>query len=329
MTKRIRVSTFLKKLGEGISEPLIVLGDDNERYILKNQKVESKEGFVEFNCMFLNEILSSRIANYLDVPVPKFAIAELDKRILENGPALRFFHRFTEGTHYASKEIANTESNLRENFKMLKDMGKPYISRTWNRFYESIVNKEDIAKIIAFDLLIANFDRYNNTGNLLVAKTENGRKLFSIDHGHAFFGPVWNTDKIGSLKSAGISKEYLDLFINSFLMIYPNKGYMGGLGEVFRAIENNIDLENCLNHSFQLVVHKIESIQESIVNDWFNDIPDIWFVDKISQSGFYKHFLLNQKSLVRWLIQAMADRGAFSNYRGGNLQWIEKIAGTV
>lgn len=329
MIKRIQVSTFLKQLGEGISEPLVILGDDNERYILKNQKIMFDGNLVELDCMFLNEILSSRIAMHLKVPVPDFAIAELDKRILENGPSLRFVHRFTEGIHFASKEIANTEHNLEENYSLLMQMGKPYIVRTWNKFYDDIVNGADVAKIIAFDLLIANFDRYNNTGNLLIANTEEGRKIISIDHGHAFFGSVWTTGRMSDMRAVGLNRDYFNTYVNKYLMYSPNEGFMGGLGEVFRAIESKVELSECINHSFKSIVHEIESISETDVDEWFKDIPDSWFKDKNNQIGFYKHFILKQKDIVRHLIQIMAERRAFTNYRGGDLQWIEKHVGTV
>ncbi|MGG6309766.1 HipA family kinase [Paenibacillus macerans] len=308
------------------SEPLLILGDDNERYILKNQKVSPQE---EYDCMFLNEFISGQIALHLGVPTPEFAIAELDKRILENGPSLRFVHKFTDGVHFASKEVPNVEANLEENYAILMQMKKPYITRSWNKFFEDISNPQDVAKIIAFDLFIANFDRYNNSGNLLIHNDFGKRKVVTIDHGHAFFGPVWNTVKVGNLRSVGLNDEYYDLYVNNYLMLSPKAGYMGGLGEVFRAIERNIELDKITNHSFQMIVHNIESINEPIVDEWFSEVPDVWFKDKKNQIGYYKQYLLQQKDMVRYLIQAMANRGAFSNFRGGELEWIEKHTGTV
>ncbi|WP_414714856.1 hypothetical protein, partial [Sporosarcina koreensis] len=36
---RINVSAVLKSLGQGISDPALIIGDDFERYILKTEKV--------------------------------------------------------------------------------------------------------------------------------------------------------------------------------------------------------------------------------------------------------------------------------------------------
>lgn len=328
LVRRIQVNAFLKQLGEGMSEPAIILGDDNQRYILKNQKVLINGKSTQWDCMYLNELLSCHIANYLDVPIPEPAIANLDKRILDNGPALRFVHRFTEGIHFASQEIPDKEDNLIENYQFLIEMGKPYITRTWNQFFDGIINPEDISRIIAYDLLIANFDRYNNTGNLLVAQTPLGRKVFTIDHGHSFFGPTWDVAKITCLRNVDLTDKYINWYFGFFSQPI-RQGFLNGMGEVFRSIESNIDLSDVNDHSFQEVVARIEKISEPMLDTWIQEIPDAWFVDKNAQVGLYKQFILKQKSMVRHLIQNMAARQAFTNFRGGNLQWTEKRAGTV
>ena len=102
------------------------------------------------------------------------------------------------------------------------------------------------------------------------------------------------------------------------------------MGEVFRAIELNIDLNDISNHSFQEVVARIESITEDRVDRWLNNIPKEWFTAKQNQIPVYKNFILSQKSLVRNLLQCLANRYAFSNYRGGVLEWKrERQVGTV
>ncbi|MNW54263.1 hypothetical protein D3C74_318570 [compost metagenome] len=328
MVRTIQVSAFLKQLGEGISAPSIILSDDNQRYILKNQKTSIDGRTIDLNCSFLNELLSHQIAEYLGAPVPEAAVAELDRRILDNGPALRFVHRFTEGIYFASYEVPEKEDNLLENYQVLKGMGKPYISRNWNKFYSNICNPKDSATIIALDIFIANLDRYNNTGNLIIAQSNDGRKLFSIDHGHAFFGPVWQVNKMSMLKSVAPTDEYFNAYLKE---IFDNqqKGFLNGLGEVFKSIETNINLDNNADHDFIEIVHKIEQINEDLLDSWFSNIPDIWFVDKVNQIGIYKYFLMQQKYLVRDFIQILANYRAFTNFRGGKLQWKEKLAGTV
>jgi hypothetical protein len=331
VVNRIEIDAFLSYLGEGMSKPALIMGDDLQRYILKTQKVMDKGKLVTHDCMFLNELLAYQIAQYLDVPVPEAAIANLDQRLIDNDPKITFVHRFYEGIHFASLELKDREDNLVENYAMELKMGKPYIVRSWNHFFDNILNANEIANIIAFDILIANYDRYGNTGNLLIANHDFGRKVFSIDHGHAFFSPVWNTDKMNALRAPVQSQGYVEEYVNSILgNNVIKRGFANGFGEVFRAIEPNIILDDPLIHSFQDVVAKIESINQNQIDQWFQNVPSEWFVDKQTQIAFLKQFILKQKDLVRHIIQNMAYRNAFSNYRGGVLQWkAAKHVGTV
>lgn len=323
MINRINVSTILKSLGQGISEPALIIGDDFERYILKTEKVFIDGNLQTYNCMFLNELLSFQIAQHLGVPIPESAIAYMDKRILEKEPSARFVHRFYEGNLFASLELKDKEDNMLENYEEMKKMKKPYIARTWNAFFSNVTNIDDISKIIAFDLLIANFDRYGNEGNLLVAQSREGRKIFAIDHGHAFFGPIWNAPKVNSMKAPSKTVGYCDEFINAAFGNNIKNGFINGLGTVFDAVEEKVDLTDLQQHSFLTVVDQIENISEGLVDDWFNQIPDEWFLktDKEAQLAYYKRFILTQKDLVRFIIQRMAEKMAFTNYLGGELEW--------
>lgn len=327
MVKRIEVETFLSHLGEGISRPALILGDDFNKYIIKKEKIKTSEGTKLFNCMFLNEILSYQIACHLEVPVADAAIAHVDSQLIKNDPTITFVHQFKEGIHFASQELQNKEENLKDNYLEAMKMGKPYIVRSWNAYFNNIVNKDDISKIIAFDLLIANFDRFGNTGNLLISTDEHEeRKVFAIDHGHAFFGPIWDTTKIQAFKTQQ-SANYIHQYMNEILK--NNNLFANGFGEVFRNIETSIDLNELSNHSFMEIVYRIENIDEDLIDNWLQTVPDEWFADKEIQIAYYKRFVLKQKNLVRLLIQEMANRRAFSNYRGGDLEWQSaKQAGT-
>lgn len=330
MVKEIYVSTFLDYLGQGVTRPALILGDDDNTYILKTQKVSGQAGLETYDCMFLNELLASQIADYLGIPAPEAAIAKLDQVLIDNDPEITFVHRFYEGKHFASTEVKEKEENLIENYQEQMQMGKPHIRRSWKRFFRDITNKEDIPKILAFDLLIANFDRYGNSGNLLVANTPEGRKVLSIDHGHAFFGPKWDDVKMNNIRAIAHTNDYVNEIINAILDLNTDHGIANGLGEVFRAIEEHVALEDLSLHSFQEIVYHIEGITEELIETWLNNIPDEWYIEKTIQKSFYVHLIMNYKNLVRHFIQCMASRDAFSNFRGGVLEWKqEERAGTV
>lgn len=330
LIREIRVDTFLEELGQGISNPILILGSDYNQYILKNQRADGNGNKYNFNCMFVNELLAYQIGRHLEVPMPEAVIAYLDDKIIEADPTIRFAYRFSEGNYFASKELENVENNLLDNLDDLKNMGKPYIRRSWNNFFDNIINQNDIANILAFDLLIANFDRYGNQGNILIDNSDEGRKIFAIDHGHAFHGPEWNQHKMDMLKGVECSGRYVNWCINGILNNNVKNGYINGLGIIFKELETYINLNDENNHSFQDIVMKIEMITEDNLDDWLSAIPEEWFINKPVQIGQYKDFILTQKTIVRGFIQLLAERGAFSNFRGGVLEWkVEKHVGTA
>lgn len=324
MIKEISINSFLKPLGQGITKPMLVLGNDYKNYILKNQRIDNNGSLVNYNCMFLNELLAYQVGQFLGVPMPEAVIAYLDKIFIDNDPTIRFAYRYVEGYHFASEELENIENNIIENVEEQMKMGKPYIRKTWNNFFNNIINKKDIAVVLAFDLLIGNFDRYCNEGNILISDTDEGRKIFAIDHGHAFWGPIWDPSKIGALKIDTSDPAYVDWYINQIIVDNVNRGNLNGLGSMFKALEYFVDLQDTNEHSFQDVVEKIEGISEDYLDECLNNIPKEWFIDKAAQSAYYKKFILNQKDLIRYFIQRLSERGAFTNFRGGILKWKEE-----
>jgi len=320
LIKEIEVDTFLKYMGEGTSKPVLVIGDDFKEYILKNEKIDDNGNITRFDCMFVNELLAYQIGYYLGVPLPESVVAYVDNRFIEDDPELRFAYRFEDGKYFASQKLPDIENNIFHNYSELINMGKPYFKKTWKKFLMNIDNKSSIANILAFDILIANFDRYNNIGNIIISKN-GSRNIFAIDHGHAFFGPNWNTTKINSLNIAEITNEYINLYSQIIQNMIVKEGSLSGTGVIFKSLEEYIDLEDLENHSFMDVVQKIESINEELLDSWLNNIPNEWFRDRNSQITYYKKFILSQKYIVRHILQNMAGRDAFSNYRGGTLKW--------
>lgn len=329
----LKVEAFLKELGTdtgGQSRPVLIQADDGNQYILKNQNVyiENARRWGVWDSMFLQELLASKIAAYLDVPIPEYAIIDVEKDFLDNAPALAFQYRYNTGLHFGSRYIDTLENNKKKGFQMLMQLGKPYTKTSWNSFFRKITNPKDAANIIAMDLLIGNFDRFGNDGNMLISKEDSGRKIIAIDHGHAFCTASWNNSpKKQFLTTVENTKGYQITYLQSF---YQNNGgkFLAGLGEIFRAIEQHIDVNDATNHDFSNVVYKIENIGHDIIDSWFKDIPDMWFVDKNNQISLYKKFILTNKHNIRDLINLMISFGAFSNSNGGMLGWKEAKTGT-
>ena len=151
MINKINITTFLDSVDLGVSRPILVLGDDFNEYILKNQRIDNNGTITKFDCMFLNEMLAFQIAKYLGIPIPDIAIAHLDKSFIDEYPEYRFTHRLEEGIYFSTKKLDNVENNLIDNMNDLIDMGKNYSIKSWNSFLKKIDNHSSIAGIIAFD----------------------------------------------------------------------------------------------------------------------------------------------------------------------------------
>lgn len=317
--RSIEVETFLKSMGEGITRPALVIGDDYKEYILKNETVDEDGTLVNYNCMFINELLAFQIGKYLEVPIPEAVVAIVTKDSVENDPTIRFTYRFEEGKFFATKRLEKVENNILKNYQELRIMNKPYLDRPWKKFFKDIENKDDVSKIIAMDILIANFDRYINTGNILIDNCSR-RRIYAIDHGHSFFGPVWDENKINCLSIKEITKEYIFSYANAILKEVRRRAAFGS-GTVFGALEEHVNIENLDKHSFSDVILKIRSINETMIREWCNNIPNEWYIDKEVQITYYTNFLMHQKVAVEHIIQVLADQEAFTNYRGGKLKY--------
>nr|WP_235858057.1 phosphatidylinositol 4-kinase [Sutcliffiella cohnii] len=328
----IEIDAFLKELGDdkpGMSKPIQVIGSDGNTYILKNQNVYDPriQKWVFWDSMFIQEVLVYNICKYLDIKVPNCVIANIDQAFIENAPALKFEHRYSVGFHFASGFIENIEDNILNGYRMLIQMGKPYIKTPWKKFFQRIHNTDDIAKIIALDLLTANFDRFGNEGNLMIAKENGKRYVYAIDHGHCFNGPSWDINKRQELLNMANPKSYVQKVLSD-LHTYSGAP-LSGLGVMFKALDQHIDVSNPSDHSFMDVVKKIENINTSIIDGWFNNIPGEWYVDKINQISFYKQYILKKKEFIRVLINQLAMNRAFESYTGGELEWRESRTGTL
>lgn len=333
MIDRIEVDAFVKILGDdtgGMSRPVHVIGSDGREYLLKNQNVynESNQSWEYWDSMFLQEVLVYRIAKHLNITVPDCAIASVDEMFIDQAPALRFTHRYMPGFHFASNVIEGIENNLMSGYMNLMAAGKKYMRRPWNAFFNNISNKEDVARIIVLDLLTANFDRFGNIGNLLIASNDGSRMVYCIDHGHCFFGPSWsNINKQNMMRSVN-DPDYINHWVGALIGNSGHQVPMAGLGEVFRALDQFIDVSDPENHCFNDVVLAVERINPEQIDSWFEGIPDEWYVNKINQIAYYKFFILNNKNRIREYISIMAQQGAFQSYLGGEFKWNVRPTGT-
>ncbi|MGC6767625.1 HipA family kinase [Enterococcus sp. LJL51] len=310
----------------GSSCPVVIYAN-NEQFIMKNQY--SEEHATVLDACFFQELLCSFLALKLDIPTPEFVVLQIDKDFLDNNPELRFQHKIKEGCYFATKIIPNVENNLLKNFVLAKQNGQPRIMYSWNKFFKNIKNEIAIPRIITFDMLISNYDRYGNEGNILVAKNENEeRHIYAIDHGHAFFGPFYKNQLIEKKKLLSSNNDPNN-FIPFHLKLLLDTGQNQlNLGPIFSGLEQNIHFES---NPFKDIIYDIENINDYEIVEMLKDIPEEWVSLGDSQKNDYLNFLSRQKLLVRHIIDQLALRDAFTNHTGGVLQWTTKgeSSGTV
>ena len=339
--KKLYVDTFLKEQSpiQGQSRPLLIQASDGNQYFIKNNMVRIDGIWVDENAVFFNEVVSHRVSKFLGIPTPDIAVLEIESDIMSANSDLLFERRFKKGLYFGSRKIEQAENNLLDNYSDLLRLRKPYILRSWNSYFNNISNPHDISLIIAMDLLLANFDRFDNTGNLLVGQKNNERTVFALDHGHCFQGPLYDTNKEIFLRSnANLDIEKLNAYINNQIRLIIYYAQFQGehhvrpfnlAGSIFKAVEQHVDVSDIHNHSFTHVVARIEQLTSESILQFFADIPDEWIAGGQAQIKSYSEFIYRQSRIIRYIIQRMVTSGAFSNYRGGTLSWEqENLTGT-
>lgn len=313
---------------QGQSHPLFFTGSNGKDYLLKSQSVKIDGSIIIENCVFIQEMLAYQLAEYLNIPVPGYAIVNVDKAILSYNRKTQFNNLLLEGRYFATEVIPGNQQNILQNNTISSRINRPKYKEPLPDFYGKISNKEIFANLIAFDLFLLNFDRFGNNGNFIVSldSFSNTYRGFAIDFGHSFFGPTWNLDKqkfLGlptKIIDYATLKNYIDRVLDT---LSQSNGYSGivfpGLGEVFNAMERHIKF----NHSnpFLEIVSKIKSFTRQKLQSYLDNIPLEWFVDEKAQKNLYLNFLMKQKELLPYIINTLYNYGAFSNNLGGNLEW--------
>lgn len=310
----------------GMSQPVAILASNNKKYYLKREHIIDNNGRAFFeNAVFLQELFVSQIANELQIPVPGCAILNLEDNLLKDNRDLAFRYHLTPGIYYGSEILPNVDSNLVPNYKEAVIQGQPPIRRSWNAYFRKVSNTDVYPSIIALDLLTANFDRFSNEGNILVAESGDKRLAYAFDFGHCFFSPFWNNEKINLMQSIPNAQQNYDNYINIIINTYISKRnkQLVPLGTIFNGMQNNIYFEH--GNPFNDIMSRINNISPNRLADFLNYIPESWLdSDKQFQFDIYIQFIERSKVMVLHLLDRLYELGAFNNSLGGKLKWKTK-----
>jgi hypothetical protein len=158
----------------GGSRAQCVQADDKAIYVVKFQQNDQGRK------VLLNELIASRIAEYMGIPTPETALVYFGDTFLEANPKLKTLYDapVCSGYHFGSKYFPKHFDSI------------PSLIST-------VTNVADFPAIIAFDVLTDNHDRCENHHDnvLLIPDSGGNMRLLAIDHGNCF-GCFWSADTL-------------------------------------------------------------------------------------------------------------------------------------
>ena len=217
-----------KKLGNGCTVPYVVWCNDGKKYVVKFP------GNPNGDKALINEYISSKLCEYLNLPIMEFKLISVKK---EN---------YTENMDQDIMPIEGTAFGTIYDDDLLTVLNSGELQKASN-CYDSI-------KILIFDLLIGNYDR--NKGNLMI--NPKSKKVIMIDHTHIFnIGVIWDCYQLERLEKEPFDISNLNKFnynniINS--IVYNEQFY-------FELNEFVIKVKN-ISRSY------VEKILKELPNDW-------------------------------------------------------------
>lgn len=157
------------------ARPRLIQADDNQYYVVKFPPGDYVRSL-------FNEFLGGKLAKHFGLTVLDPTLIHLDNDFIENSKEIKEMN-VVPGPYFATLKHDNCY-NAGE--QIAKNMNS-----------KKIVNLEEVADFITFDIFLCNNDR-NDANSILIATSEARTKFkyFLIDHGFCFNGPDWNISKI-------------------------------------------------------------------------------------------------------------------------------------
>ncbi|MGI6649077.1 MAG: HipA family kinase [Bacillota bacterium] len=165
----VAVTQICPMQGSG-SKAQLILFDDGRKYVVKFK------GNIQGPRVLPNELIASRLAMLLGVPVGEFEVVRVPQMFIDFEPDMArrpFVGGLQFGSLFYEKAVASpTQTRL-----------------------EKLNNPSLLGSIVVFDHLINNWDRSCHGDNVLLIE-DTPPRLLLIDHGHAFMGPEWTVEEL-------------------------------------------------------------------------------------------------------------------------------------
>ncbi|WP_416149885.1 HipA family kinase [Salipaludibacillus sp. HK11] len=187
--------SYIHRLGKGSSRPRphLFTCNDGQKYAVRlmidNKSIRP----------LVNEFVAYRLAERLDLPVPKTSIVHVSDNLIQNSS--RFPKNIVPGNHFGSFYYIDTILPTKKSIFRCRNVDK-------------------IADMLLFDIWINNRDR--NLTNILVRKKKQDYQLILIDHDKVFNHRDWKGENLIKNMSEnkleyrwGRNQKYFRNFINS------------------------------------------------------------------------------------------------------------------
>jgi len=160
---------YLGPVGRGVTRPQLFRADDGKVYVVKlqNNKLGPK--------VLANELLGTRIGEFLGLCFPPGDVIKLDERVLKGSRRPE-----NAGRHFACQFLSDTKYLNPQNLFKAK-------------------NKSEMAGVMLFDHLFHNLDRTLNRRNLLLRRETGGYHIYAVDNSHLFRRGAWTQELLENL----------------------------------------------------------------------------------------------------------------------------------
>lgn len=263
-----KVKKVLSAVGNGITEPFWCILDNDTTVVYKSI------GNPESNKALINEWIGYNIAKLVDLPIPFSGAAIWDHNTDVDEPIYNELTKDDSVSKHYGLGFFSTQV----------EHSSPITSPS---IYNKIKNKDDIPRIVLFDVLIGNYDR--NPGNLLLSYKKNNIKLHIIDHSHIFdIGCMWDDIQLDRITSEPID-------INKIL---ESNNHQYSMFFEFRALDKNLIEEIINDFNNSITKSKIEDIMNTIPTEW-----SITSIEKKSAINYLNNRLTNLLSITNDLLK--------------------------
>ena len=224
----IEIIEIKNRLSNGVTIPYVVWCSDGKSYVVKFP------GNPQGKRTLVNEYVSSRICQILELPIMDFQLINVKKEnyIASMKNDIQFLDGTAFGTVYDPDALPVLNPGL--------------INKASNSY--------DAIKILIFDLLIGNGDR--NKGNLMI--NSNSKKLIMIDHTHVFsLQTIWDEFQLPRFANEKFSIDNLNKF--NYIVITESLD----INELFYK-----ELNKFINKVKNISEESINDILNDIPTDW-------------------------------------------------------------